>query len=137
MLGACGLDAYRIDRKGDLGLLKNRGPHEKSSVHIEVSSAGFDDLPGQVADAMTFLRANESGIRAAVAFPGVEWAQLDFGVDQAGVAIDSKYLKPELLALAGGMGLGIALSIYPATTSSDAGVQPGVGPTTSAPRSKP
>jgi hypothetical protein len=123
-----GLKAYRIDRKGELGILKSRGPHEKSSVHFDVSSAGFDDLPGQVADAMTFLRGNESGIRAAVAFPGVEWAQLDFAVDHADVAIDCKYLKPELLALAGGLGLGIELSLYPGATSSGGDAQQGVGP---------
>jgi len=128
LLRESGLVAYRIDRKGELGLLKNRGPHQKSSVHVEVSSAGFDDLPGQVADAMTFLRAKESGLRAVVAFPGVEWAQLDFGVDHADVAIDSKYLKPELLVLAGGLGLGIELSIYPGATSSEGDAQHGVAP---------
>lgn len=128
LLRECRLDAYRIDRKGEIGLLKSRGPHEKSSVHVDVSSAGFDDLPGQVADAVTFLRANQSAVRAAVTFPGVEWAQLDFGVEHADVAIDSKYLKPELLALAGGMGLAIELSIYPGAEPSADDAGQGAGP---------
>lgn len=123
-----GLDAYRVDRKGEIGRLKNRGPFEKSSVHVEVSSADFDDLAGQVADALALLRANEASLRVAVVFPGVEWAHLDFAVDHAHVAIDSKYLKPELLVLAGDLGLGIELSIYPRATSTEGDAQQDVAP---------
>ena len=113
LVRATGLVAYRIDRKGEAGLTKSCGPRTKSAVHADVSSAEFEDLPGQIADAIAFLRANHSKIQAAVAFPGVDAAALDFAVRHLDVAIDSKYLGPEILSLAGGLGLGIELSIYP------------------------
>jgi hypothetical protein len=94
-------------------LTKSSSPRTKSAVHAEVSAAEFEDLPGQVADAIAFLRANHSQIQAALAFPGVDAAALDFAVRHLDVTIDSKYLGPEILVLAGGLGLGIELSIYP------------------------
>ncbi len=85
----------------------------KSSVHVDVSSAGFDKLGNQIKDAMDFLGANRSQLQSAMAFPGVEWATLDFAVEHADVAIDCKYFNPDFLAAAGNLGLGIEISIYP------------------------
>ena len=112
LLAASGLVAYRIDRKGEVGRRKSRGPNTKSSVHIDVSSADFNNLGGQIKNAMDFLHTNRAQLQIANAFPGVEWATLDFAVDHAD-AVDCKYFNPEFLAVAGNLGVGIEISIYP------------------------
>ena len=107
------LSIYRVDRKGETGLLRSRGPHKRSAVHIDVSDAPFSDLSQQIADAVAFLDRNADAIAAAARFPGVQDARLDFGVEAKDVAIDSNYLPPDLLRRAGELGVGIELSMYP------------------------
>lgn len=113
LLASVNLPAYRVDRKGEPRLLRNRGPFEESTIHVEVSGAAFADLAAQVADAVGFLRENADAVRTAVRFPGVGHATLDFAVEAKDVAIDSTYLPPDLLRLAGDLGVGIELSVYP------------------------
>jgi len=92
---------------------RSRGVFEKSAVHLDVSSAAFSDLQSQIEDAIAFLTASVGALSAVVRFPGVEQATLDFAVEANDVAIDSKYLSPDLLKCAGDLGIGIELSIYP------------------------
>ncbi len=113
LLHAVPLPAYRVDRKGTPRRLRTRGVFEESTLHVDVSDADFADLPGQIADAIRFLEANAEAVRAAVRFAGVERATLDFAVESRDVAIDSNYLPPGLLWIAGELGVGIELSVYP------------------------
>src|SRR5262245_40299738 len=110
LLRAVPLSAYRIDRKGASQRLASRGPYEESAIHVDVSQAAFEDLPGQLADALAFLTRNADALRQAVGFPGVERATLDFAIAARDVAIDSSYLPPEVLRTAGNLGIGIELS---------------------------
>jgi hypothetical protein len=107
------LPNYRIDRKGEPRQLRSRGIFEMSTVHFDVSEAAFADLPTQIEDAIAFLTKHAGALSAAIQFPGVERATLDFAVEAKDVAIDSKYLPPELMRRAGELGIGIELSIYP------------------------
>jgi hypothetical protein len=120
LLRAVALSAYRVDRKGTPHRLPSRGVFERSTVHLDVSAAAFSDLPGQVADAIAFLNTNAGAIGDALRFPGVEFATLDFPVAAKDVAVDSKYLPPDLLRRAGELGVGIELSTYPPETVNDA-----------------
>jgi len=119
LIASCGLVPYRVDRKGSPQRLRSRGPHERSSIHVDVSSADFSDLPTQVADAIAFLDAHEQLIRTAATFPGVETAVLDFALEIRNVAINSKLLPPDLLLRAGALGVAIELSLYPEAPSDD------------------
>jgi hypothetical protein len=114
------LPVYRVDRKGAPRQPRSRGAFEGSTVHLDVSEAGFSDLPGQIEDAIVLLAANADALSAAVQFPGVERATLDFAVEAKDVAIDSKYLPPDLMKRAGALGIGIELSIYPQDSGDDA-----------------
>ena len=113
LLNRVTLPAYRVDRKGNPRPIRSRGVFEASTIHIDVSGAGFAGLPTQVADAITFLGANADAVRTAVLFPGVGYATLDFAVESKDVAIDSSYFPPDLLRRAGELGVGIELSVYP------------------------
>lgn len=108
---ATSLIAYRINQKGEA---KSRTRvFNVSAIHVDVSDAGFENLSAQVEDAIRFVTQNEAAIQQAVAFDHVQGACLDFGVDIADVAIDTKTLPPELLRRCGALGVGIDISLYP------------------------
>lgn len=120
-LATASLQPYDSFRKGD-----RRFPQSRRSPKVwEVG--GFKclvsdregDLAGQVADAIAFLTRNHDDLVRLSGFP-VESAYLDFGYDcRLGeeVHIQCEWLPPELLRLAGKLGLAIELSLYPALRS--------------------
>jgi hypothetical protein len=114
------LTIYRVDRKGEPRQPRSRGVFQMSMVHLDVSEATFSDLQAQIKDAIAFLTKNAGALNAVIQFPGVEWATLDFAVEAEDVAIDSKYLPPDLVGRAGDLGIGIELSIYPQGRDDDA-----------------
>ena len=87
--------------------------HERSGVHVSVSDAEFDNLQQQVIDATEFLRVETEQILRLREFPGVDRVTLDFGIEPRDVAVQCDYLSPELVRLAGSLGLGIEISQYP------------------------
>ncbi len=51
-------------------------------------------------------------IARLIRFEGLEHVQLDFGVNRKNGFLQSNYLPPEFLTLAGALGLGVEISIY-------------------------
>jgi hypothetical protein len=82
-----------------------------------VSRKEWTDLAGQIDDAVEFLGTFRDDLRALVAIPGVEHVWLDFPfASPASETLplwQSVFLPPNLLALAGELGVGIEVSIYP------------------------
>ena len=77
-----------------------------------VSDADFDDFDVQKTDAISFLLKNEKRIKALMKIPSVESATLDFGISRRDVAAQFDYFQPELVRIAGKLGLGLELSQY-------------------------
>lgn len=108
-----------ISRKGDPVFPKsqpNGRRYERSgiTITITVSEKDFDDLSGQVNEATVFLETHRDEIVRLAAYPGVEGCLvLDFGVARRDVYVQCDYLPPELVRLAGELGLGIEISRYP------------------------
>jgi len=88
--------------------------NDKSGLNVSVSEADFADLQGQIEDAISFLKQNKSELKRLRQFLGVEGVCLDFGIKKRDVIAQYDYFPPELLYLAGGLGIGIELSQYPA-----------------------
>jgi hypothetical protein len=84
---------------------------EVSRVNIKVSTAKSDDLQSQIKDAIAFLQENKQEIESLCGYAGVEFAGLDFAVDLPD-ELDSNFFPPELLNLAGGLGLSVELTYY-------------------------
>jgi hypothetical protein len=82
-------------------------------------------LSGQVKDAIVFLQKHQSEIARLAGFPGVEGRTLDFGYHNRNVFVQCDYLPPELLVLAGSLGVGIELSLYPAPSDKSKEVNDG------------
>ena len=115
-LTGCTLPICAVKRRGDPVLPVSRPygrGHEQSGIHVTVSDAGFDDFPRQAAEAIEFLQREFGQIRRLCAWPGVECVTLDFGVERRDVAVQCDLLPPELVRIAGALGLAIELSQYP------------------------
>jgi hypothetical protein len=90
-----------------------------SGIVVSVSEAPWSNLPAQVADAEQFLRENRQELSRLRSFPGVEDMALDFPIYQRvgeKVWMQTDSFPASLVAIAGALGLGLELSIYPPAT---------------------
>jgi hypothetical protein len=114
-LEATSLKPNQVWRRGEV---RNRKGEicEHSGFSMNVSEID-GDLAGQCEDAIIFLRRHKAELAQLAALPGANDRRLDFGYDRRDVAVQCDYLPPELLALAGSLGIGIELSLYPQSES--------------------
>lgn len=85
----------------------------RSGCNIEVSRRDRDDFAGQIRDAVRFLRKHTAAVRRLRAFPGVDEACLDFGVDKKDAIVYWEHFPEELIVLAGRCRLSLELTHYP------------------------
>ena len=79
---------------------------------VVVSDADGTDFESQVDDAVKFLRRNQEELSRLRRYEGVTEIRLDFGVYRRMRFVQSSYLPPELLIVAGFLRVGIEISIY-------------------------
>ena len=97
---------------------KPDGPKlDYSGFNICISKAEFEDLEQQIRDAVVFLedKENSEQISILLAYPGVEGVDLDFGVardDRDKFPVKWYHFPPELIQLAGSLGLGLEITFY-------------------------
>jgi hypothetical protein len=88
-----------------------------SGFNVSVSDASWERINEQVNDAIAFLKENKEALMMLRAAPGVEDMDLDFAVDlridRINIVAQCDYFPPDLVSLAGAIGLGIEISIYP------------------------
>ena len=114
-----GLAPYKVFRAGEPRW--NSRPdgerHEVSGFAVDVSRGSRSSLAGQASDAVAFLKQHGDALTVLRAAPGVEDMRLDFPldlrIDRETVMAQYDYFPPELVSLAGALGLGLELSIYP------------------------
>jgi len=94
--------------------------NDSSGVRAVASEAEFSELPRQIEDTTEFLRKHHDAIGKLTSYPGVEGAVLDFGVDIYPPGWASFTFPPELLSLAGSLGVSLCLSVYPTERERDA-----------------
>ncbi len=122
------VDVYLADHPCEVSNLYHKGDPEfkskpdgrkleASGFSVYVSDVEMDDLKTQISEAIEFLR-DEVVIReipSLVSYPGVEEVSLDFGVTREGrdkFPVKWYYFPPELLKLAGTLGVGLEMSFY-------------------------
>jgi len=84
-----------------------------SGASFVASGAEMTEFNLQVEESIQFLEEFKKEIEIMVAYPGVEEARLDFGINLRDAFINSDYLPPKILALAGNLNIAIELSHYP------------------------
>jgi hypothetical protein len=114
------IHAYEVWREGEprragpkrLGLM-----HDSDGFKADVSTRAWTDLAGQVEDAIAFLEEYRGDLQVLIRTPGVArvWLDFPFAVPDTGEPpfLQSVFLPPGLLSLAGGLGVAIEVSIYP------------------------
>ena len=120
VLSSLSLRPYRVWRCGEPVAVT--GPrvgrvYESGGFCCEVSAAdGL--LADEAANALSFLTEHRSALASLRYHPAVEDVRIDFGhysrIDDGRVVVQCDYLSPELLRLAGELGVGFELSLYPA-----------------------
>ena len=102
--------ACNVFRKGE--------PRGKTSVWstsgftVDVSAESGDELSKQIQDAVKFLDTHREEIIRLQGWTGLSDLGLDFGINRKNGFLQSSYLPPQLLTLAGTLGIGIEISIY-------------------------
>lgn len=118
-LASSGLVPCKVFRAGEFrwGSRLDGDRHEVSRFTVEVSRSPRSSLAGQANDAVTFLKKHSDELTVLRSAPGVEDMRLDFPIDlridRETVVAQFDYFPPELVSLAGALGLGLELSIYP------------------------
>lgn len=118
-LAASGLTPGKVFRAGEprSSSRPDGQRHEASGFTVDVSRASWSSLAGQASDAVAFLKRHRDALTVLRAAPGVEDMRLDFPldlrIDRETVMAQFDYFPPELVSLAGALGLGLELSIYP------------------------
>jgi hypothetical protein len=121
-LQGCTLKVCAIWRRGEpkAPASNPNGPKcAMSGVSIPVSDADFHEFLRQASECIAFLRQEADQLRRLVSWPGVEGAALDFGIQRRDVYVQCDSFPPELVRLAGELGLGIELTQYPIAASDD------------------
>ena len=114
-----GLPVYMAYEKGDpiFPNAKDPGQYEDSGFSCDVSEKGWDDFQGQIEDAISFLRQFETPLFELIDRYHITDIRLDFPMTSriamnASYFMQSDYLPPELLKLAGRLDIGIEISQY-------------------------
>jgi hypothetical protein len=91
---------------------RSAAPGWHPGLTATVSEADFDHFDDPVRDATAFLRQHFAEVLRLGTFPGVEGVSLDFSIARREVTVQVDVLTPELVRLAGALGLGLELSHY-------------------------
>jgi hypothetical protein len=120
-LAGSSLEPDDIFHRGEPGSIVRTKPLSGSGFCIQISE-GFGRLHEHTDAATDFLREHELELARLQQYPGVIVMLLDFGYDRRPeAAVQCDRLPHELLALAGSLGIGIELSLYPAPDESEVG----------------
>ena len=107
---------YRIDRKGDPGLLGG-DKWVTNAIYCDASEASMSQFMRQQRDAEQFLKRNRAQILKMNSLQlGVHDCWLDFGIELKNVTIPCEVFCPSLCKAAGELGIGLMFSVYPAAS---------------------
>jgi hypothetical protein len=118
-LSASRIPFYEAHDKNTLQRLgRNKGkPFGYAGFQSDVSAREWDDLPGQVSDAVRFLRSYKADLKLLRQRFKVRDLRLDFPyylcVCRNNIAVQCDLLPPVLIALAGELEIGIEMTVYP------------------------
>ena len=110
----CPINPCNVFRKGQP---RSSRPNARlaatSGVSFEASSADFDNLEQQQAEALAFLKLHHANLQAMRAVPGVEAASIDFGIAMRNVFVQSDCFHPDLIVEVARLKMQLVLSQYP------------------------
>jgi len=130
------LPVYQSYEKGDIRTIGKKSPYDDFGFSCDVSKRSWDDLSGQLDDAIQFLSLHQEELSHIIDSCEVDDIRLDFPYSNREMFMQCDYLSPELLKRTGDLGIGIELSLYPAEEQ-NTGEQNAAEQPATAPQSKP
>ena len=109
------LPVYQSHEKGDTANQRRESVHEDFGFSCDVSERERTDFPGQVHDAMEFLRRHDAELQRLRQSPEVHDLRLDFPIESSlseERLFQFEYIPPELIRHASQHGIGIEISFY-------------------------
>lgn len=104
-----------VFRKGEPRIKDNPKwkKHLENGVNIGLSYESFDNLDGQIKDAIKFLKKNKKELKRTIASKEINgiWV-LDFAIKRRDVAVQFEEFPQELLLLLGSLGITLQVSYY-------------------------
>jgi hypothetical protein len=113
-LASASIKPYQVHHRGEPTRPAGKN-YEHSGFRADVSAVD-GELQTPIEDAILFLRRYETDLSRLAGMREVSDRRLDFGCFRREVAAQFEYLPPELLLLAGRLGIGIELSFYESTS---------------------
>jgi hypothetical protein len=93
--------------------------YDFSGFSFVASDAPMHAFEQQIADAIAFMGTHAAWLHAVASYPGVEYANLDFGIDKPKGAIPMVRFPPALISAAATFGLSLEASLYSKPDPSD------------------
>jgi hypothetical protein len=84
-----------------------------STVTFLASGASMFEFSRQIEDSKAFLETHELEFARLCRQTGIKEVGLDFGIAWRDVIVQCDYLPPDLIRIAGALGIGIEISHYP------------------------
>jgi hypothetical protein len=110
------LPIYSSHEKGGERFKGKRPPHNDYGFSCDVSTKEWNDFPGQVEDSIKFLKNHILELKQLIESYSIDDIRLDFPVEcrlvRNELFTQCDYLPPELIKLAGQVGIGIEISQY-------------------------
>jgi hypothetical protein len=119
---ATALPVYGTREKGEVRSAKNGTVRKDYSISFDVSRKDWDDFPGQVQDAIAFLKRWEADLRSFNDNCLPEAFCLDFPLWSRindSIVNQNDHLPAELIRSAGILGMSIEMAIYSREACSD------------------
>jgi len=119
-LSASSIQPTKVYHKGEPHLpgTQPKGPiHPDSGFNAEVSRKAWDDLAGQIKDALTFIADHHAELNRLRFFHGVEGIEIDFPIylriGTNDVAVQCDRFPAGLAFAAGSHGIALTFTIWP------------------------
>ena len=113
-------DLCKVYRRGEPRHPKTKpsgARYQTSGMNITVSDASWSELSAQIVDAERFFKTHNREIERLASSPGVSDLTLDFPVELRiggdNIVAQFESFPASLVRLAGALGVGLELSIYP------------------------
>lgn len=109
------LPVYRSYEKGQTASLRKGTVYDNFGFSCEVSKCEWSDFPGQVEEAIRFLKAHSEQLRSLTLNHKIDDIRLDFPIANRlseSVFCQCDFLPPELVSLCAQNCIGIELSHY-------------------------
>lgn len=88
---------------------------QSAGFNVSVSDKEFDDVEGQIKDAIVFLQREAIETKRLAQFPDIEEIELDFAISTPSeeIMVWSRKFPKELLSLLSASNIDLAFTVYP------------------------